>query len=175
MFWACLHRNSGACVDWDFYQSPAYVFTPGAIDQGGCSAILVHDVGSKAREASAAPAATFRRAIWVVATSFGVSNRANPPPGVFFCIICNELVGTRGEANCAWGDKFGQLRFGTPDGPPPESDLHSFGIPMPGNPDARLIFLNCIRHPNQLQPTMDNMMAQFAAEQAKRAAQHHKQ
>jgi hypothetical protein len=63
---------------------------------------------------------------------------------------------------------------GAPGGPPPESDFHTFGIPMPGYSDARLIFLNCIRDPNQLQPTMDNMMAQFAAEQARRAAQRHK-
>jgi len=60
---------------------------------------------------------------------------------------------------------------GTPDGPPPESEFHSFGMPMPGNLDARLIFLKCIRDPNQLQPTMDNMVALFAAEQAKRDAQ----
>jgi len=60
---------------------------------------------------------------------------------------------------------------GTPGGPPSESEFHAFGPPMPGYSDARLIFLNCIRDSNQLQPTIDKMMAQFAAEQAKRAAQ----
>jgi hypothetical protein len=46
---------------------------------------------------------------------------------------------------------------------------------MPGYSDARLIFLNCIRDSKQLQPTMDKMLAQYEAEQAKRAAQrgHH--
>jgi Dolichyl-phosphate-mannose-protein mannosyltransferase len=63
---------------------------------------------------------------------------------------------------------------GAPGGPPLESDFHTFGPPMPGYSDARLIFLNCIRDPNQLQPTMDNMMAQFAAERARRAAQRNK-
>ncbi|HXY25464.1 MAG TPA: glycosyltransferase family 39 protein [Candidatus Acidoferrum sp.] len=60
---------------------------------------------------------------------------------------------------------------GTPGGPPAESELHSFGAPMPGYSDARLIFLNCIRDSKQLQPTMDNMIAQYQAAQAKRAAQ----
>jgi hypothetical protein len=48
-------------------------------------------------------------------------------------------------------------------------------VPMPGYSDARLIFLNCIRDSKQLQPTMDKMLAQYEAEQAKRAAQlgHH--
>jgi 4-amino-4-deoxy-L-arabinose transferase-like glycosyltransferase len=64
---------------------------------------------------------------------------------------------------------------GAPGGPPRESEFHVFGIPMPGYSDARLIFLDCIRDPNQLQPTMDNMIAMFAAERAKRKAQrsHH--
>ncbi len=64
---------------------------------------------------------------------------------------------------------------GTPGGPPIESDFHTFGMSMPGFPDARLIFLNCIRDPNQLKPTMDKINAQFAAERARRAAQrdHH--
>jgi Dolichyl-phosphate-mannose-protein mannosyltransferase len=60
---------------------------------------------------------------------------------------------------------------GAPGGPPPASDLHSFGMPMPGYSDARLIFLNCIRDPHQLQSTMDNIQAQFEAERARRAAQ----
>jgi hypothetical protein len=46
---------------------------------------------------------------------------------------------------------------------------------VPGYSDARLIFLNYIRDSKQLQPTMDKMIAQYEAEQAKRAAQrgHH--
>jgi hypothetical protein len=58
-------------------------------------------------------------------------------------------------------------QVGDPKGPPAEADLHSFGVPMPGTKDARLIFLNCVRDPNQLQPTMDNMMAQYRAAQNK--------
>jgi len=66
---------------------------------------------------------------------------------------------------------------GTPGGPPAETEFHTglFGMPMPGYSDVRLIFLNCIRDSKQLQPTMDKMIALYAAEQAKRAAQrgHH--
>ena len=44
---------------------------------------------------------------------------------------------------------------------------------FPG-PDSRLIFLNCIRDPNQLQPTIDRMRAQYEAETAKRRGQRQK-
>ena len=60
---------------------------------------------------------------------------------------------------------------GTPGGPPQASEFHIFGLAMPGYSDARLIFLNCIRDPNQLQPTIDKMVAEFTAERARRAAQ----
>jgi hypothetical protein len=60
---------------------------------------------------------------------------------------------------------------GTPGGPPAETDLHAmFGMEMPGFPETRSTFLQCIKDPNQLQPTMDKMMALFAEEQAKRTA-----
>jgi hypothetical protein len=48
------------------------------------------------------------------------------------------------------------------------SDSNLIGMPMPGNVDPRVIFLNCERDPNQLQPTMDHMMAQYRTEQEKR-------
>jgi len=54
-------------------------------------------------------------------------------------------------------------------GPPPPEAQRNFGG-FPG-PDSRLIFLNCVRDPNQLQPTMDHMRAQYEAETAKRRAQ----
>jgi Dolichyl-phosphate-mannose-protein mannosyltransferase len=59
---------------------------------------------------------------------------------------------------------------GDPGGPPPPSDFHYFGMPSPDGSDTRLIFLNCVRDPNQLQPTMDHMMALYEAEMAKRRA-----
>lgn len=57
---------------------------------------------------------------------------------------------------------------GDPAGPPPPAAHRNLGG-LPG-PDNRLIFLDCIRDPNQLQPTMDHMRAQYEAEMARRKA-----
>jgi hypothetical protein len=57
---------------------------------------------------------------------------------------------------------------GGPSGPPPASAYHNFGgLVFPGISDSRLIFLNCERDPNQLQPTMQRMMEQYQARQKK--------
>jgi len=52
-------------------------------------------------------------------------------------------------------------------GPPLESDYHEFGGTKLFGPDGRLIFLNCIRDQNQLQPTMDRMTAEFESRRKK--------
>jgi hypothetical protein len=57
---------------------------------------------------------------------------------------------------------------GTEGGPPlPEARYNFGGVPMPGG-DLRLIFLTCIRDPQQLQPTWDHMQAAMQAEVEKR-------
>lgn len=48
--------------------------------------------------------------------------------------------------------------------PPPEAHRNFAGIP---GPDTRLIFLKCERDPKQLQPTMDNMRAEWEAQRKK--------
>jgi hypothetical protein len=58
---------------------------------------------------------------------------------------------------------------GDPMGPPPIETHRNLGG-APG-PDLRLIFLKCIRDPNQLQPTMDWMMHRYQEEGAKRKAE----
>jgi hypothetical protein len=56
---------------------------------------------------------------------------------------------------------------GTPDGPPlPEDYRYLGGISFGGDPAA--MFLSVIRDPNQLQPTLDRMMALGAAAQKKK-------
>jgi 4-amino-4-deoxy-L-arabinose transferase-like glycosyltransferase len=56
---------------------------------------------------------------------------------------------------------------GTPGGPPLPEEYHQFGgQPIAG--DLRLLFLNCIRDPQQLQPTWDRMTATMQAEMEKR-------
>jgi hypothetical protein len=48
---------------------------------------------------------------------------------------------------------------GQPGGPPLPADYHYFGGMNPGDFDIRLIFFNCIRDPQQLQPTVDRIRA----------------
>jgi len=51
---------------------------------------------------------------------------------------------------------------GTVGGPPLPAERHNFaGIPWPE--DVRLVTLNCIRDPQQLQPTVDHMMEMYRA------------
>jgi 4-amino-4-deoxy-L-arabinose transferase-like glycosyltransferase len=53
---------------------------------------------------------------------------------------------------------------GTPGGPPLPANYRDFAN-APTTGDLRLMFLNCIRDPQQLQPTWDGMMAQAAEKQ----------
>jgi hypothetical protein len=56
---------------------------------------------------------------------------------------------------------------GEPDGPPlPNAYRYLGGMSPLGDP--RAMFLNCIRDPQQLQPTMDRMMALATAAQKKK-------
>jgi dolichyl-phosphate-mannose-protein mannosyltransferase len=55
---------------------------------------------------------------------------------------------------------------GESNGPPPDSERHNFGG-FPIGKDSRVIFLNCIRDPNLLQPTMDRLMAEFKSRRNK--------
>jgi hypothetical protein len=48
---------------------------------------------------------------------------------------------------------------GAPGGPPLPADYHYFAGMQQGDFDVRSIFQNCIRDPQQLQPTMDRMRA----------------
>jgi len=53
---------------------------------------------------------------------------------------------------------------GTPGGPPLPENYHKFAhIPLPG--DGRLMFVDSVRDPQQLQPTWDRVMALAAQTQ----------
>ena len=55
---------------------------------------------------------------------------------------------------------------GASGGPPLPADWRNWGgISWPG--DVRLVFLDCIRDPGELQPTYDRMQARFKAAAAK--------
>src|SRR6266568_927336 len=51
---------------------------------------------------------------------------------------------------------------GSLEGPPLPANWHNFGG-FPTKEDVRLVFLNCIRDPRQLQPTLDRLQAEFQA------------
>ncbi len=56
---------------------------------------------------------------------------------------------------------------GAPEGPPLPADRRNFGG-APGEQDFRLMFLNCLRDPGQLQPTMERIKAEFQAQAKKK-------
>jgi hypothetical protein len=56
---------------------------------------------------------------------------------------------------------------GDKDGPPLPEAWHNL-VGFPSKQDFRLVLLNCIRDPEQLQPTIDRMMAEFQASQKKK-------
>ncbi len=124
--------------------------------------------------------------VYVPRARFWNCQEPQPSDGGHWAVVSADMI--EDAHNCVWLLRFshqalaggGMYVFqlpdvlpavGTPGGPPKPSEFHVFGVPMPGYSDPRVIFLNCIRDPNQLQPTMDKMTAEFAAERARRAAQ----
>jgi hypothetical protein len=57
---------------------------------------------------------------------------------------------------------------GSPGGPPLPTDYRYLAGMQLGDLDVRSVFLNCIRDPQQLQPTMDQMMAIMAESRKKK-------
>jgi hypothetical protein len=57
---------------------------------------------------------------------------------------------------------------GQPGGPPLPADYHYFAGMHTGDFDVRTVFLNCMRDPNQLQPTMDRFQAMMENQRKKK-------
>ena len=111
--------------------------------------------------------------VYVPQAQFWNCQRAVPEDGGQWAIVSANLI--QESHNCIWllqlphqalagGSMYAfQLpRFlppaGTPGGPPlPENYRRFANLPFPG--DVRLIWINCIRDPEQLQPTWDRMAA----------------
>jgi hypothetical protein len=89
------------------------------------------------------------------------------------------------SANCIWllqyphealaGDSMYAVQLpqvipppGSPGGPPLPTDYRYLAGMQLGDLDVRSVFLNCIRDPQQLQPTMDQMMAIMAESRKKK-------
>jgi len=124
--------------------------------------------------------------VYVRSARFWNCQEPQPTDGGHWAVVSGDMI--EDAHNCVWLLQFphqplagGSMyvvqlpevlpAVGTPGGPPTASEFHAFGVPMPGYSDPRLIFLNCVRDPNQLQPTMDKMIAEFAAERARHASQ----
>jgi 4-amino-4-deoxy-L-arabinose transferase-like glycosyltransferase len=117
--------------------------------------------------------------VYVPEAQFWNCQEAKPEDGGQWAIVSANLI--QESHNCIWllqyphealagGSMYAfQLPHpipaaGTPGGPPlPENYRKFANAPIPG--DIRLMFLNCIRDPKQLQPTWDRMAAQGAGTQ----------
>ncbi|HVM75662.1 MAG TPA: glycosyltransferase family 39 protein [Candidatus Saccharimonadales bacterium] len=116
------------------------------------------------------------------AESWGCQSATQADAGQWAIVSASMLLD---GANCAWLLNYphssiaggGMYVFhlpavippaGDPLGPPPPDKRRNLGgAPM----DSRAIFLKCIADPNQLQPTWNQMMANYRQEMAKRQAE----
>jgi 4-amino-4-deoxy-L-arabinose transferase-like glycosyltransferase len=123
--------------------------------------------------------------VYVPEARFWNCQEAKPEDGGQWAIVSANMI--EDGHNCVWLLRFphealagGSMyafelpgvisRAGTPGGPPLPENYHKFAhIPLPG--DGRLMFLDSIRNPQQLQPTWDRLTAlgaQMQKQQAKR-------
>jgi hypothetical protein len=111
--------------------------------------------------------------VYVPEARFWNCQEAAPEDGGQWAIVSANMI--EDSHNCVWLLRFPHEALaggsmyafelpgvippaGTPGGPPLPENYHKFAhIPLPG--DGRLMFLDSIRDPQQLQPTWDRMMA----------------
>ncbi len=111
--------------------------------------------------------------VYVPEAQFWNCQRAVPGDGGQWAIVSANLI--QESHNCVWLFQFPHQSLaggsmyafqlprvippaGSPGGPPLPANYRKFAdLPFPG--DVRLIWINCIRDPEQLQPTWDRMMA----------------
>lgn len=118
--------------------------------------------------------------IYVPQAEFWNCQEAKPHDGGQWAVVSADFI--RESHNCIWlldyphqilsGGSMYAVQLppvipaaGAPGGPPLPGNYHRFAnSPYPG--DIRLMWLTCIRDPNQLQPTWDGMMAIFQKTQS---------
>jgi hypothetical protein len=118
--------------------------------------------------------------VYVPEAGFWNCQQAAPEDGGQWAVVSANMI--EDSHNCVWLLRFPHVALaggsmyafelpalippaGTPGGPPLPENYHKFAnIPLPG--DGRLMFLNTIRDPQQLQPTWDRLTA-LAAETQK--------
>jgi len=112
--------------------------------------------------------------VYVPEARFWNCQEARPEDGGQWAIVSANMI--EDSHNCLWLLRYPHQALaggsmyafqlptpippaGTPSGPPLPENYHNFAhIPIPG--DGRLMFLDSIRDPQQLQPTWDRLMAQ---------------
>jgi hypothetical protein len=127
--------------------------------------------------------------VYVPEARFWNCQEAVPGDGGQWAIVSADMI--EDSHNCTWLLRYPHEAFsggsmyafqlpgvippaGTPDGPPlPENYRKFAGVPLPG--DGRLMFLDSIRDPQQLQPTWDRLMAAGAEMQKQQRSSKAKQ
>lgn len=117
--------------------------------------------------------------LYVPEAKFWNCQEAGPADGGQWAVVSANLI--EESHNCVWLLRYPHealaggsmyafqlpeviLTAGSPGGPPLPADYHKFaGMAFPGDP--RLIWVNCIRDPQQLQPTWDHFVAMAAEAQ----------
>jgi len=123
-------------------------------------------------------------AVYIPEAKFWNCQQAQPEEGGQWAIVSANMI--EDSHNCVWlleyphealaGGSMYAFQLpgvippaGTAGGPPLPQNYHQFAnIPIPG--DSRLLFLNCIRDPQQLQPTWDRMIAASMEERRQAAS-----
>ena len=120
--------------------------------------------------------------VYVPAAEFWNCQQPPPEDGAQWAVVSANMI--EESHNCVWLLRFPHQPLaggsmyafqlptvipaaGTSGGPPlPEGYQNFAGVSFPG--DMRLVFLSCIRDPQQLQPTLDRIRAMMQAEMEKR-------
>ncbi len=120
--------------------------------------------------------------VYIPESQFWNCQEPSPSDGGQWAVVSADMIAD--SHNCVWLMQYphqtlaagGMFAFhlpdaipaaGAPGGPPLPADWHNFaGSLFPG--DFRLVILNCIRDPQQLQPTVDRMQALYQAAMKKK-------
>ncbi|MGB7726772.1 MAG: glycosyltransferase family 39 protein [Candidatus Acidiferrum sp.] len=158
---------SDSNLDWNQSLPEAHRFA----QQRGLSRILIDEYGYN------------DPTVYVPQAQFWDCQVPSPPDAGQWAVVSADMI--EDSHNCLWLMNFPHITLaggsmyafqlppvlpevGEPNGPPPASARHSFAGFNMGDKDSRLIFLDCVRDPNLLQPTLDGLMAAYRSRRNKK-------
>ncbi|MGB2634369.1 MAG: glycosyltransferase family 39 protein [Candidatus Acidiferrum sp.] len=120
--------------------------------------------------------------VYVPQAQFWDCQIPSPPDAGQWAAVSADMI--QDSHNCLWLMNFPHITLaggsmyafqlppvlpeaGELNGPPPATARRSFAGFNMGDKDTRLIFLDCVRDPNLLQPTLDGLIAEFKARRKK--------